>query len=106
MGSGTNLDNIIAAAHGFHKTKYNKKFNFDKHWNDLKRHPKWRQPKETNNGSAKRTKFSDFGNYSSLMNETPTDENVVESPVRPKGTKAAKRDGKKRQSLMILKKRL
>ncbi|XP_074364334.1 uncharacterized protein LOC141705170 [Apium graveolens] len=95
MGSGTNLDNIIAAAHGFHKTKYNKKFNFDKYWNDLKRHPKWRQPKETNNGSAKRTKFSDFGNYSSLMNETPTDENVVESPVRPKGTKAAKRDGKK-----------
>ncbi|KAL1803124.1 hypothetical protein ACET3Z_031773 [Daucus carota] len=28
------------------------------------------------------------------MNETPTDENVVESPVRPKGTKAAKRKGK------------
>ncbi|KAL1802658.1 hypothetical protein ACET3Z_031305 [Daucus carota] len=28
------------------------------------------------------------------MNETPTDENVVESPVRPKGAKATKRKGK------------
>ncbi|XP_074326657.1 uncharacterized protein LOC141664598 [Apium graveolens] len=28
------------------------------------------------------------------MNETPIDENVVESPVRPKDTKAAKRKGK------------
>ena len=73
MGSGKNLDNIIAAAHG------------------LKRHPKWRHPIETSTGSAKRTKLSDTGNYSSSMNETPTDENVVESPVRPKGTKAAKR---------------
>ena len=91
MGSGTNFDNIIAAAHGFHKTIYNNKSYFDKYWNDLKRHPKWRQPIETSTGSAKRTKLSDTGNYSSSMNETPTDENVVESPVRPKGTKAAKR---------------
>ncbi|XP_074376736.1 uncharacterized protein LOC141718252 [Apium graveolens] len=94
MGSGTNLDNIIAASHDFHKAKYNKKSNFDKHWNDLRRQPKWKQPKETNSGSAKRTKLSDSGNYSSSMNETSIDENVVESPVRPKGTKAAKRKGK------------
>ncbi|XP_074326516.1 uncharacterized protein LOC141664463 [Apium graveolens] len=109
MGSGTNLENIIAAAHDFHKNKYNKKSNFEKHWNDLKRHPKWRQPKETsigtNGGNAKRTKLSDSGNYSSSMNKTPTNENVVESPVCPKGTKAAKRKGKGKAEFNDLKKK-
>ena len=39
--------------------------------------------------------MSDSRAYSSSANnETPTDENIVESPVRPKGTKAAKRKGK------------
>ncbi|XP_074356477.1 glutathione S-transferase T3-like [Apium graveolens] len=109
IGSGTNLENKIAAAHDFHKNKYNKKSNFEKHWNDLKRHPKWRQPKKTsigtNSGSAKKTKLSDSRNYSSSMNETPTDENVVESPVRPNGTKAAKRKGKGKAEFNNLKKK-
>ncbi|KAL9691644.1 hypothetical protein QQ045_012069 [Rhodiola kirilowii] len=74
--------------------KYKKKSNFDKHWNELRKQPKWRNPSAKSEGS-KRSKLSDSGAYSSSANnETPTDENVVESPVRPKGTKAAKRKGK------------
>ncbi|KAL9673101.1 hypothetical protein QQ045_029354 [Rhodiola kirilowii] len=92
-GSGSNMDNIIEVAHEIHKAKYNKKSNFDRHWNELRRQPKWRTP-STSSGSAKRTKLSDSGTYSSSMNEAPIDDNVVESPVRPKGTKAVKRKGK------------
>ncbi|XP_074378376.1 uncharacterized protein LOC141719912 [Apium graveolens] len=54
---------------------------------------------EDNPGVIKRgvvvMKKSHSGNYSSSgNNDTPTNENVVESPVRPQGTKAAKRRGK------------
>ncbi|KAL9664719.1 hypothetical protein QQ045_020125 [Rhodiola kirilowii] len=94
IGSGTNMDNIIQLAHELHVAKYKKKSNFDKHWNELRKQPKWRNPSAISEGS-KRSKLSDSGAYSSSANnETPTDENVVESPVRPKGTKAAKRKGK------------
>ncbi|KAL9667393.1 hypothetical protein QQ045_001750 [Rhodiola kirilowii] len=94
IGSGTNMDNIIQLAHELHVAKYKKKSNFDKHWNELRKQPKWRNPSANSEGS-KRSKLSDSGAYSSSANkETPTDENVVESPVRPKGTKAAKRKGK------------
>ena len=41
------------------------------------------------------TKLSDVGAYSSSTNnETPTSTNDMESPIRPKGTKATKRKGK------------
>ncbi|KAL9671417.1 hypothetical protein QQ045_008985 [Rhodiola kirilowii] len=94
IGSGTNMDNIIQLAHELHVAKYKKKSNFDKHWNELRKQPNWRNPSANSEGS-KRSKLSDSGAYSSSANnETPTDENVVESPVRPKGTKVAKRKGK------------
>ncbi|XP_074337428.1 glutathione S-transferase T3-like [Apium graveolens] len=94
VGSGSNLDNITRLAHELHIAKYKKKSNFDKHWNELRRQPKWRAP-STNSESMKRTKLSDSGAYSSSTNtETPTSTNDVESPIRPKGTKATKRKGK------------
>ncbi|XP_074325375.1 uncharacterized protein LOC141662739 [Apium graveolens] len=93
VGSGSNLDDIIEQAHILHLAKYKKKSNFDNHWRELRRQPKWRTP--GNSASSKRTKLSDSGHYSSSgNNDTPTNENVAESPVRPKGTKAAKRKGK------------
>ncbi|XP_074342881.1 uncharacterized protein LOC141680597 [Apium graveolens] len=56
------------------------------------RKPKrWR--KLATSASSKRTKLSSFGAYSSEgNNDTPTSDNC--EPVRPKGTKAAKRKGK------------
>ncbi|XP_074327437.1 glutathione S-transferase T3-like [Apium graveolens] len=95
IGSGSNMDNIVALALELHTTKYKKKSNFDMHWNELHRHLKWRTPL-TNSGSTKRTKINNSGAYSSSTNnETPTDDNdVAQSPVLPKGTKAAKRKGK------------
>ncbi|XP_074378103.1 uncharacterized protein LOC141719628 [Apium graveolens] len=93
FGSGSNLDDINERAHILHSAKYNKKCNFDKHWFELRRQPKWRSPSTTE--SSKRTKLSNYGNYSSSgNNDTPTTENDVESPVHPKGVKAAKRRGK------------
>ena len=89
VGSGSNLDNIIEAAHDLHKAKYKKKSNFELHWNELRRQPKWRAPTPSG-GSGKRTKLSDSGAYSTSGNDE-TNENIVESPVRPKGTKAAKK---------------
>ena len=59
------------------------------HWNELRRQPKWRTP-TSSCGSGKRTKLSDSGAYSTSGNDE-THENIVESPVRPKGTKAAKK---------------
>ncbi|XP_074375196.1 glutathione S-transferase T3-like [Apium graveolens] len=93
VGSGSNLVTISDQAHAYHLNIYKKKSNFDKHWFELRRHPKWRTPSSTE--SSKRTKLSNSGNYSSSgNNDTPTNENVVESPVCPQGTKAAKRRGK------------
>ena len=89
VGSGSNLDNIIEPAHDLHKAKYKKKSNFELHWNELRRQPKWRAPTPSG-GSGKRTKLSDSGAYSTSGNDE-TNENIVESPVRPKGTKAAKK---------------
>nr|XP_017245770.1 PREDICTED: glutathione S-transferase T3-like [Daucus carota subsp. sativus] len=95
IGSGSNLDDINERAHILHSAKYKKKSNFDRHWFELRRQPKWRTPSTSE--SSKKTKLSNSGNYSSSgNNETPTNENVVESPVRPKGTKAAKRKGKRK----------
>ncbi|XP_074328448.1 uncharacterized protein LOC141666358 [Apium graveolens] len=94
------MDNIIEEAHVEHKTRYGKKCNFDKYWSELRRQPKWRPP-TTNSGSTKRTKLSDSGAYSSSANnETPNDDNIVESLVRPKGAKAAKRKGKGKKKVM------
>ncbi|XP_074360432.1 glutathione S-transferase T2-like [Apium graveolens] len=95
IGSGSNLDNIVELAHELHKAKYKKKSNYDMHWNELRRQPKWITPL-TNSGSAKRTKINDSGAYSSSTNnDTPTNDNdAAQSPVRPKGTKTAKRKGK------------
>ncbi|XP_074378552.1 glutathione S-transferase T3-like [Apium graveolens] len=93
VGSGSNLKTISDKAHELHLTTYSKKSNFDRHWFELRSQPKWRTPSTTE--SSKRTKLSHSGNYSSSgNNDTPTNENVVESPVRPQGTKAAKRRGK------------
>ncbi|KAL9678731.1 hypothetical protein QQ045_016581 [Rhodiola kirilowii] len=93
IGSGSNLDDINERAHTLHFAKYNKKCNFDKHWFELRRQPKWRAPATTE--SSKRTKLTNSGAYSSSgNNDTPTNENDCESPVRPKCTKAAKRKGK------------
>ncbi|XP_074347416.1 glutathione S-transferase T3-like [Apium graveolens] len=94
IGSGSNVDNIIELAHELHKARYKKKSNFDKHWSELRKQPKWRTP--SSSGSAKRTKLSDSGAYSSSANnETPTNDNdVAMSPVRPQGTKTTKRKSK------------
>ena len=89
VGSGSNLDNIIEAAHDLHKTKYKKKSNFEVHWNELRRQPKWRTP-TSSCGSGKRTKLSDSRAYSTSGNNE-THEDIAESPIRPKGTKAAKK---------------
>nr|XP_017225386.1 PREDICTED: glutathione S-transferase T3-like [Daucus carota subsp. sativus] len=91
IGSGSNLDNIIEKAHELHLAQYKKKTNFDNHWRELRRHPKWRTP--TTSASSKRTKLSSSGAYSSEgNNDTPTSDEF--ELVRPKGTKAAKRKGK------------
>ncbi|XP_074327358.1 uncharacterized protein LOC141665275 [Apium graveolens] len=92
IGSGSNLDNIIEKAQEDHLTNYKKKSNFELHWREFRRHPKWRTPPTS--ASSKRTKLSSSGAYSSEgNNNTPTSEKF--EPVRPKGTKAAiKRRGK------------
>ncbi|XP_074336575.1 glutathione S-transferase T2-like [Apium graveolens] len=91
-GSGSNLDNINEKARETHLKRYKKKSNFEPHYFELRRQPKWRTPSSTN--SSKRTKLSNSGAYSSSRNnDTPTNEDV-QSPVRPKGTKTAKRNGK------------
>ena len=87
IGICTNMDNIIQLAHELHVAKYKKKYNFDKHWSEFRKQHKWRTPSTYSEG-RKRTKLSDSGAYpSSANNETPTDENIVES-------KAAKRKGR------------
>ncbi|XP_074351498.1 glutathione S-transferase T2-like [Apium graveolens] len=91
IGSGSNLDNIIEDAHARHLKYYKKKSNFEGHWRELRKHPKWRKP--VTSASSKRTKLSSSGAYSSEgNNDTPTSDNF--ESVRPKGTKAAKRKGK------------
>ncbi|XP_017233596.1 uncharacterized protein LOC108207673 [Daucus carota subsp. sativus] len=86
-----NLDDIIEKAHVLHLQYYKKKSNFDNHWRELRRQPKWRTP--TSSASSKRTKLSSSGAYSSEgNNDTPTSDEF--EPIRPKGTKAAKRKGK------------
>ncbi|XP_074335988.1 glutathione S-transferase T3-like [Apium graveolens] len=91
VGSGSNLDNIIEEANALHLKYYKKKSNFDNHWRELRRQPKWRTPKTSE--SSKRTKLRSSGTYSSEgNNDTPTSDEF--EPIRPKGTKAAKRKGK------------
>ncbi|XP_074328133.1 glutathione S-transferase T2-like [Apium graveolens] len=92
IGSGSNLDKIIEKAHQEHLTNYKKKSNFELHWREIRRHPKWRAPPTS--ATSKRTKLSSSGAYSSEgNNDTPTSDEF--EPVRPKGTKAAtKRKGK------------
>ncbi|XP_074326892.1 glutathione S-transferase T2-like [Apium graveolens] len=68
-----------------------KKSNFDNHWRELRRQPKWRTLRTSE--SSKITKLSSFGTYSSEgNNDTPTSDEF--ELIRPKGTKAAKRKGK------------
>ncbi|XP_074322891.1 glutathione S-transferase T3-like [Apium graveolens] len=55
---GSDMDNITQLAHELHVAKYQKKCNFDKHWSELRRQPKWRTP-STNSEGMKRTKLSD-----------------------------------------------
>ncbi|XP_074352916.1 glutathione S-transferase T2-like [Apium graveolens] len=89
--SGSNLDNIIEKANELHMAQYKKKTNFDNHWRELRRHLMWRTP--ATSASSKRTKLSNSGAYSSKgNNDTPTSDEF--QPVRPKGTKAAKKKGK------------
>ncbi|XP_074367392.1 uncharacterized protein LOC141707871 [Apium graveolens] len=92
IGSGSNLDNIIEKAHQDHLINYKKNSNFELHWRELRRHPKWRTPPTS--ASSKRTKISSSRAYSSEGNsDTPTSEEF--EPVRPSGTKATtKRKGK------------
>ncbi|KAL8120765.1 hypothetical protein AgCh_017808 [Apium graveolens] len=86
IGSSSNLDNIIEKAHQDHLINYKKKSNFELHWCELRRHPKWRTPPTS--ASSKRTKISSSGAYSSEgNNDTSTSEEF--EPVRPPGTKAA-----------------
>ena len=59
------------------------------HWSELRRQSKWRTPTSSYE-SGKRTKLSDFGEYSTSLNDERR-ENVAESPVRPKGRNAVKK---------------
>ncbi|XP_074355717.1 glutathione S-transferase T3-like [Apium graveolens] len=94
IGSGSNLDKIIEKSHQDHLTNYKKKSNFELHWCEFRRHPKWRTPPSS--VSSKRNKLCSCGAYSSEgNNDTPISDEF--EPVRPKGTKAAtkrKRKGK------------
>ena len=60
--SGSNLDYISEKAHTLHLKYYKKKSNFDNHWCELRRQPKWKTP--TTSASCKRTKSSSSGAYS------------------------------------------
>ncbi|XP_017225161.1 uncharacterized protein LOC108201381 [Daucus carota subsp. sativus] len=91
VGSGSNLDDIIEKAHTLHLKYYKKKCNFDNHWRELRRHPKWRTP--TTSASSKRTKLSSSGTYSSEGNNDKPTSDEFES-IRPRGTKTTKRKGK------------
>ncbi|XP_074383579.1 glutathione S-transferase T2-like [Apium graveolens] len=85
-GSGTNMDNLVEKARDYHLTNFKKKSNFELHWREIRRHPKWRPPPTS--ASSKRTKLSSSGAYSlEGNNDTPTSEEF--EPVRPQGTKAA-----------------
>ncbi|XP_074337738.1 glutathione S-transferase T3-like [Apium graveolens] len=91
IGNGSNLDNIIEDAHARHLKYYKKKSNFEGHWREFRKHPKWRKPAIS--ASSKKTKLSSSGAYSSEgNNDTPTSDDC--EPVRPKGTKTAKRKRK------------
>ncbi|XP_074356449.1 uncharacterized protein LOC141696169 [Apium graveolens] len=84
--SGSNLDKIIEKAHKDHLTNYKKKSNFELHWCELRRYPKWRTP--PTNASSKRTTLGSSGAYSlGGNNNKPTSDEF--EPVHPKGTKAA-----------------
>ncbi|XP_074378377.1 glutathione S-transferase T2-like [Apium graveolens] len=82
--SGTNMDNLFEKARDYHLTNFKKKSNFELHWRELRRHPKWRPPQTS--ASSKRTKVSSSGAYSSEgNNNTPISDEF--ELVRPKGTK-------------------
>ncbi|XP_074346383.1 glutathione S-transferase T3-like [Apium graveolens] len=91
IGSGSNLENRIEEANALHLKYYKKKSNFEGHWCELRRHPKWRKP--ATSASSKRTKLSSSRAYSSEgNNDTSTSDDC--EPVRPKGIKATKKKGK------------
>ncbi|XP_074351984.1 glutathione S-transferase T2-like [Apium graveolens] len=91
VGSGSKLDNIIEEANALHLKYYKKKPNFNNHWREFRRQPKWRTPRTSE--SSKRTKLSSSGTYSSEgNNDTPTSDEF--ELIHPKGTEAAKRKGK------------
>lgn len=73
--------NWVSSWHLSIKLKY-KKFNFDKHWSEFRRQPKWRTL-STNICSTKRNKLNNCWTYPSSMNETPLYDNVVESSICP-----------------------
>ncbi|XP_074347648.1 uncharacterized protein LOC141686515 [Apium graveolens] len=88
------MDNLVEKARDYHLTNFKKKSNFELHWRELRRHPKWRPPPTS--ASSKRTKLSSSRAYSSEgNNDTPTSEEF--EPVRPQGTKATtSRKGKEK----------
>ena len=79
------------------KLKY-KKFNFDKHWSEFRRQPKWRTL-STNICSTKRIKLNNCWTYPSSMNETPIYDNVVESSICLKDAKATKKEKGKSKTI-------
>ncbi|XP_074370369.1 glutathione S-transferase T2-like [Apium graveolens] len=54
-GIGTNMDNLIEKARDYHLNNFKRKFNFEIHWREFRRHPKWRPP-PTSASSKRRTK--------------------------------------------------
>ncbi|XP_057739983.1 glutathione S-transferase T3-like [Arachis stenosperma] len=99
--SGSNADDIKELAYKLYSTNYGQKFTFERHWNMLRLEQKWRSQLPTQSGGSKRTKVSATGAYSSSSNpETPlADELVVDSPVRPQGSKKSKRKGKEKAQM-------
>ena len=94
IGSGSNDNDIIELAHKLFEAIENKKCNCVRHWNELRREQKWRS-QSTQSGGSKRMKINASEAYSSSSNsETPVGEEIgIESPVRPRGTKASKGKG-------------
>ncbi|XP_057724054.1 glutathione S-transferase T3-like [Arachis stenosperma] len=96
--SDSNADNIKELAYKLYSTNYGQKFTFERHWNMLRLEQKWRSQLPTQSGGSKKTKVMRTGAYSSSSNpETPlADEPVVDTPVRPQGSKKSKQKGKKK----------
>ncbi|OWM65393.1 hypothetical protein CDL15_Pgr008983 [Punica granatum] len=100
--SGSNQDDIMEMAYELFFKKHGHNFTLELAWK-LQKQSKWRSFAVTGRGS-KRTNTSASEVYSTSSNaEMTTDKDiVVESPVRPQGTKAAKRKNKENQKRPLL----